>query len=63
MFTFPQFGFRSGSSTIDSVFVVRAILQYHKSVLRKTSHAVFVDIKKAFPSVKREALFARLRIL
>ena len=59
----PQFGFRGKSATTDAVFTVRALLGFSKKILRKTSYAIFVDIKKCFPSVKRSALFDRLLFL
>ena len=59
----PQFGFRAKSSVTDAVFTVRSLIQWHKFIHKKPCHAVFVDLKKAFPSTNRTALFDRLRTL
>jgi hypothetical protein len=63
IFHISQFGFRAGSSTIDAVFVLRNLVQCICRVHRVPLHAVFIDIKKAFPSVSRPALFERLTAL
>ena len=59
----PQFGFWTKSSVTDAVFVVRSLVQWHKYVHKKPCHAVFIDLKKAFPSMNRTSLFDRLRDL
>ncbi len=60
LFSQSQFGFRSGSSTMDAVFVLQSLVTF---VCRRHScclHACFIDLKKAFPSVSRPALFEHL---
>lgn len=55
-----QFGFRLGSSTLDAVSVLCSLIylvcRHHKIPL----HCVFIDLKKAFPSVSRSWMFSRL---
>jgi hypothetical protein len=55
-----QAGFRSGYSTIDHIFTLYALVQ--KYLLRNTKLFVaFVDFRKAFDSVNRNALWNVLR--
>jgi hypothetical protein len=56
-----QFGFRLGSSTLDAVFVLRTLINFVCKKHRTPLHAAFIDLRKAFPSVARGALFERLR--
>ncbi len=58
-----QFGFRQGASTLDAVFVLRTLVNRNCRENNTPLHAVFIDLKKAFPSVSRMALFERLRDL
>jgi hypothetical protein len=58
-----QFGFRQGASTLDAVFVLRTLVNRNCRENNTPLHAVFIDLKKAFPSVSRTALFGRLRDL
>jgi hypothetical protein len=60
LFFLPQFGFRSGSSTLDAVFVLRSIVQCVCRFHRLPLHAAFIDLKKAFPSVSHPMLFSHL---
>jgi hypothetical protein len=62
-FRSSQFGFRSGSSTIDAVFVLRNIIHFVCRINQAQLHAGFIDLKKAFPLVLRAALFERLQTL
>lgn len=57
-----QFAFRSGSSTIDAAFLLQTLTQAHFS-LKSGLCAVFVDLKKAFPSLSRSMLLSRLALL
>ena len=57
-----QAGFRKGRSTLDQCFVLRTIIE--KTQRRgQRLWGVFVDLKKAFDSVNREALWYKLRCL
>lgn len=57
-----QFAFRSGCSTIDAVFLFQTLTRAHFS-LKVGLCAVFVDLKKAFPSLSRSKLLERLSSL
>jgi hypothetical protein len=54
-----QFGFRHGVSTVDAVFVLNTLVEY---VLSQKSrlYCAFIDLKKAFDSVYRNALWFKL---
>ena len=54
-----QLGFTKGAQTYDHVLTLNTITSKYKK-LRKKVHAVFIDFKKAFDSVCREALFYKL---
>ncbi len=58
-----QFGFRLGSSTLDAVFVLRNLVNFVCKKNRVPLHAAFIDLRKAFPSVARGAMFERLRVI
>ncbi len=60
VFKLTQFGFRSGSSTLDAVFVLNNLVNFVCRENRLPLHACFIDLRKAFPSVSRPALFNRL---
>ncbi len=60
LFKLSQFGFRSGSSTLDAVFVLRSLLNFVCRTQKLPLHACFIDLRKAFPSVSRTSLFCRL---
>ena len=51
-----QAGFRAGYSTLDHIFSLYAMVQKHT-----TLYVAFVDFKKAFDSVNRNALWSVLR--
>ena len=54
-----QFGFRKGKSTVDALFVLLNVV--HKFLNEnKRLYCVFVDFKKAFDSVYRNALWLKL---
>lgn len=55
-----QCGFRASRSTIDQIFTVRQILEkaYEYQI---TIHQIFVDFKKAYDSISREALWQAMR--
>jgi len=55
-----QAGFRKGFSTIDNVFILRAVAQKYLHRKRKL-YVAFVDFRKAFDSVNRSALWKILQ--
>ena len=54
-----QLGFTKGAQTYDHVLTLHTITSKYRK-LRKKVYAVFVDFRKAFDSVCREALFYKL---
>jgi hypothetical protein len=56
----PQFGFRAGCSCLHAVFLLRAVVLDVLTTGNGPVYAAFVDLKKAFPSVGRDALFERM---
>ena len=54
-----QLGFTKKAQTYDHILTMRTIASKYKS-LRQPVYAVFVDFKKAFDSVCRQALFLKL---
>jgi hypothetical protein len=57
--TDAQFGFRRGLSTVDALFALTSVVQKYLNV-NKRLYCVFVDLKKAFDSVYRNALWLKL---
>ena len=55
-----QFGFMSGKSTIDAIFILRQLQEKYREKKRKLYH-VFVDLEKAFDCVPREVIEWALR--
>lgn len=51
-----QFGFRKGRSTFDAIFILRELITFFFKIVRLPLHVVFVDLKKAFPSIARQNL-------
>jgi hypothetical protein len=51
-----QCGFRSNRSTTDQIFYIRQILE-KKWEYNGTVHQIFIDFKKVYDSVRREALY------
>jgi sorting nexin-29 len=51
-----QCGFRRNRSTTDQIFYIRQILE-KKWEYNGTEHQLFIDFKKAYDSVRREALY------
>jgi hypothetical protein len=56
----PQFGFRAGSGCVHAIFLLRTLILDIHNKRRAPVYAAFVDLKKAFPSVGRDALFRRM---
>ncbi len=56
----PQFGFRAGCSCMHAVFLLRTMVLDVLRCGKGPVYAAFVDLRKAFPSVGRDALFDRM---
>jgi hypothetical protein len=56
-----QFGFRKGTGTVDAIFVLRTFMLFATRVLKVPGFAVFIDLKKAFPSLSRVKIVEVLR--
>lgn len=54
-----QMGFTKGAQTIDHIFTIKTIMEKYKK-LKKKVYCVFVDLKKAFDTVPRQALLFKL---
>ncbi len=54
-----QFGFRSGRSTVDAIFVLNAIVKKKKNDKGRL-YCAFVDLKKAFDSIYLNGLWFKL---
>ncbi len=59
----PQFGFRRGCSCIHAIFLLRTLVLNILSDSKGPVFLSFVDLKKAFPSLGRDALFSRMLAL
>ena len=59
----PEFqsGFRANRSTMDNVFILNSLIQIKLREKGSKLFALFVDFKEAFPSVKYEILWEKLR--
>ena len=55
-----QFGFRENHRTADSIFVLKSLINKYIHKNKKKIYACFVDLRKAFDSVWREALLYKL---
>ena len=55
-----QFGFRENHRTADSIFVLKSLINKYIHKNKNTIYACFVDLRKAFDSVWREALLYKL---
>jgi hypothetical protein len=55
-----QFGFKKGVSTLDAIFVVRSFAFFATRVLQKPAVAMFVDLRKAFPSMLRPKIITSM---
>ena len=54
-----QFGFRSGRSTTDAIFVLSSIIQHYLNQ-NKRLYCAFIDMRKALDSVYRNGLWFKL---
>ena len=58
-----QYGFRSGRSTVDCLFIHNTLVQYHLSKKRGKLYVCYIDFSKAFDSVSWEILWYKLNNL
>jgi hypothetical protein len=56
-----QFGFKRGTGTLEAIFALRSFMLYVTRVLRVPGYALFIDLKKAFPSMSRPKIVETLR--
>ncbi len=56
----PQFGFRRASSCAQAIFLLRTLALDVITTRKAPVYVAFVDLRKAFPSVGRDALFKRM---
>ena len=54
-----QAGFRAGRSTVDHLFTLSELIRARKA-RRKETHCAFLDIRKAYDTMDRDALWKRL---
>ncbi len=48
-----QFGFKAGTGTIDAIFALRTFMFSVTRILKVPGFAMFIDLRKAFPSLSR----------
>lgn len=58
-----QFGFRENHRTADSIFILKSLINKYIHKNKGKIYACFVDLRKAFDSVWREALLYKLSIM
>ncbi len=58
-----QFGFRSGASTLDAIFVFTTLLAKYVGLQSSQMYVALIDFQKAFPSVNRALLIEKLGAL
>ncbi len=56
-----QFGFKQGTGTLEAIFVLRTVMFFVTKVLKVPGFALFIDLKKAFPSMSRPKIVETLR--
>jgi hypothetical protein len=56
-----QFGFKSGTGTIDAIFVLRTFVLFATRVMCVPAFAIFIDLRKAFPSLSRSKTVSVLK--
>lgn len=62
LISFNQGGFRSGYRTTDHIFILKTLINKYLHKLKSKLYVCFVDFKKAFDSIDRNALFQKMRI-
>ncbi len=60
LWSLPQFGFRKASSCAHAIFLLHSLSLDVLSKKKGPVFVAFVDLRKAFPSVGRDALFKRM---
>ncbi len=56
-----QFGFKSGTGTTEAILSLRTFMFYATRVLNRPGFAVYIDLRKAFPSMSRTKIVETLR--
>ncbi len=56
-----QFGFKRGTGTLEAIFCLRTFMLHATRVLRVPGFAVFIDLRKAFPSMSRPMIVETFR--
>ena len=54
-----QFGFRKGKSTVDAIFALNAVVEHFLNH-NKRSYVAFIDLKKCFDIIYRNAMWLKL---
>ena len=54
-----QIGFKEKTRTLDHMFTLKSVIDIHKQMHKKV-FAAFIDLKKAFDSIRRIGLFYKL---
>jgi hypothetical protein len=58
-----QFGFRHARCTEQAIFTLTSVLGHYHQTRKKTAYAGFVDLRKAYDMVDRDALLVKLRAM
>jgi hypothetical protein len=56
-----QFGFKRGTGTLEAIFSLRSFLLYATKILQVPAFVVFIDLRKAFPSMSRPKIVETFR--
>lgn len=58
----PEFqsGFRKGRGCLDNIFTLNSLIQYHLNQPKGKLFALFIDFRRAFPSVNHGLLWSKL---